>query len=102
MIGDVPCNSCTLCCQGGAVKEYPSHLLHGCSGLGRHVLDIIASADPNQACPFLESNGCSIHDHKPHVCRIMDCRVLASAYDRGDWRVSDAVWDRGNELLEKK
>ena len=61
---EVPCNGCTLCCQGDAVRlqpedsvtEYrtePHPYIPGARMLAHK---------PNGECIYLDERGCSIHD----------------------------------------
>jgi hypothetical protein len=103
----VPCNGCTLCCRGDAVRLLPNeierfqnepHALF--SGLR------MLAHQSNGNCVYLGPNGCAIHDDKPYMCRTMDCRLLAKrlTYTQArkmtkQGRVNMEVWKRGKELL---
>ena len=105
----VPCNGCTLCCQGDAVKiekenikqEYqvePHPYIHGAMMLAHK---------KNGECIYLVEHGCSIHDNAPLLCRSADCRSLALKFDfvtamklHDIGRIDIRVWDQGNKLLE--
>lgn len=54
------CDGCTLCCK---LPRIPA-----------------ISKPSNQWCAYCR-NGCSIHDHKPQVCREFNCWWLAGAGD---------------------
>ncbi len=106
----VPCNGCTLCCQGDAVrltkdddpKEYltePHPYIPGA---------LMLAHKPNGDCIYLEENGCSIHGRAPSLCRSADCRPLALKYDftaamqlHQLGRIDLRVWDKGNQLIEE-
>src|SRR5262249_19882063 len=48
----------------------------------------------NGDCVYLESNGCSIYDRRPSVCRGFDCRSLflkQSRNERREWIRSGAM-----------
>jgi Fe-S-cluster containining protein len=109
-IKHVPCNSCTICCQGDAVRlenedspfEYktePHPFIPGA---------LMLAHKPNGECIYLEKDGCSIHSHAPSLCRAADCRILALRYDYASARQLHAmnrldirVWDQGYKLLER-
>ncbi len=106
----VPCNGCTLCCQGDAIrlteidnpKEYltePHPYIPGA---------LMLAHKQNGDCIYLIEQGCSIHDHAPDLCRSSDCRSIALKYDfstamqlHNMKRIDIRVWDKGNELLNE-
>ena len=82
-IKNVPCNGCTLCCQGDAIRllpddnpsEYqtvPHPYIHGA---------LMLAHKPNGKCIYLNEHGCSIHHRAPSLCRRADCRALALQLD---------------------
>ncbi len=110
-IREVPCNGCTLCCQGDAVR-----LLAEDRGI-----DYAAEPHPyapgatmlahkaNGECIYLGPGGCTIHDHAPSLCRSADCRSLAMKLDfeaaarlHRAGRLDIRVWDQGHRLLARK
>jgi len=109
-ISTVPCNGCTLCCQGDAIrlsgddnpKEYltePHQYLTGAFMLAHK---------PNGDCIYLIESGCSIHDRTPSLCRGADCRSIALRYDFNTAlrlhqlkRIDIRVWDKGRELIRE-
>ena len=105
----VPCNGCTLCCQGDAVKIEKEDINKGYQ-VEPHPyqrdVSMIAHKE-NGDCIYLTRNGCSIHDNAPLLCRSADCRSLALKFDfvtamklHNIGRINIRVWDRGNKLLE--
>jgi len=106
----VPCNGCTLCCQGDAIRlleednpeEYitePHSFIPGA---------LMLAHKPNGDCIYLDENGCSIHRRAPSLCKSADCRALAFRYDfetainlHKAGRIDLRVWDKGNELIEE-
>jgi Fe-S-cluster containining protein len=106
----VPCNGCTLCCQGDTVRlekedsptEYktePHPFIPGA---------LMIAHKPNGECIYLENNGCRIHGHAPSLCRIADCRSLALRIDfmtarrlHAMNRLDIRVWDQGHKLLQE-
>ena len=105
----VPCNGCTLCCQGDAIRlteednpnEYLTEPHPYISG------ELMLAHKANGDCIYLVESGCSIHDRAPSLCRSADCRSLALKYDfttamklHQMKRIDIRVWDKGNELLD--
>jgi hypothetical protein len=106
----VPCNGCTLCCQGDAIRlteednpdEYltePHPYIPGA---------LMLAHKPNGDCIYLVESGCSIHDRAPSLCRSADCRSIAIKYDFNTAmqlhqmkRIDIRVWDKGNDLLKE-
>ena len=106
----VPCNGCTLCCQGDAIRlteedkseEYqtePHPYINGA---------LMLAHKSNGDCIYLIDNGCCIHDHAPSLCKSADCRSIALKYDFSTAmklhqmkRIDIRVWDKGNELLNE-
>ncbi len=110
VISEVPCNGCTLCCQGDAIRLLPED----------NPKDYITEPHPylpgalmlahklNGECIYLSESCCVIHDHAPSLCRAADCRSLAAQFDFDTARelhlqrkIDLRVWDRGNFLLEE-
>lgn len=110
-MNEVPCNGCTLCCKGDAVRILPHedasrwltepHPYFPGSRMLAH--------KPNDECFYLTQNGCSIHDSKPQVCGEMDCREIYKAIPfkaaqrlhlQGSLKL--AVWRRGQELKHER
>jgi len=106
----VPCNGCTLCCKGDAIRlteddnpdEYITEVHPYISGA------IMLAHKPNGDCIYLIESGCSIHDRAPFLCRSADCRSIALKYDfttamqlHQMKRIDIRVWDKGNELVKK-
>jgi hypothetical protein len=106
----VPCNGCTLCCQGDAIrltkddnpKDYitePHPYIDG---------ELMLAHKPNGDCIYLDESGCTIHERTPSLCRSADCRSIALKYDFNTAmqmhqmkRIDIRVWDKGNDLLNK-
>lgn len=99
----VPCNGCTRCCRHGdlvrllpadAPAQYqtqPHPLIPDATALAH-------GADGN--CVYLRSDGCSIHEIKPQMCREMDCRRIAERFTLEQARHIGIVhiWRKGREL----
>ena len=106
----VPCNGCTLCCTGDAIRleagelesDYltePHPYIPGARMLAHK---------PNGECVYLHEAGCSIHGRAPSLCRTADCRSIAlklnfeqakALHTLG--RLDIRVWDQGQKLLEE-
>jgi len=105
----VPCNGCTRCCHGDAVRllpgddpdEYQTEPHPALSG------ERMLAHQANRDCIYLGKGICTIHGRQPQMCREMDCRVIAQ---RVPWtqarkldangRLPMAIWRRGRELLQ--
>lgn len=105
----VPCNGCTRCCHGDAVRllanDDPSQYQtepHPYMPEAR-----MLAHKPNGDCIYLGDDGCTIHATKPQMCREMDCRLIAAQVTWTQARKLDArgrlpigIWQRGRELLK--
>lgn len=106
---DVPCNGCTRCCKGDAVRLLPEddpskyktepHPYRE----GQLMLAHAESGD----CFYLGPTGCVIHETKPLMCRQMDCRRIAKTFTYTEIRKLDAkgavpiaIWRRGKDLMK--
>ena len=71
---DVPCGECRLCCSGAyelsEVHPYEK------AALGLPVETPMLN-EPGKPCRFLSESGCSVHEKRPAMCRIFDCRMQA-------------------------
>ena len=107
---DVPCNGCTACCHGDAVRILP-HEDASRWKTEPHAYDPqqrMLAHKANGDCVYLEGGGCSIHPDKPQQCREFDCRNIARVVTwtqarkmDADGRLRIAVWRKGRELLGK-
>ncbi len=106
----VPCNGCTLCCQGDAVRLEPEDIAAGYQTEPHPYISgaLMIAHKPNGECVYLNEHGCSIHDHAPVLCRSADCRSVALRFDFENamrlhrlGRLDFRVWDQGRKLLEK-
>lgn len=97
---DVPCNGCTLCCHGDAIRILPQddpaqyQTVPHAHFPGHLMLD----HKENGECVYLTRDGCGIHDSKPTMCREMDCRRIAKTIKKRDlkrYNVPLAVWHKG-------
>ncbi|MEJ2615556.1 MAG: YkgJ family cysteine cluster protein [Ignavibacteriaceae bacterium] len=105
----VPCNGCTLCCQGDAVKIEKEDINKGYEVEPHPYLRgaLMIAHKENGDCVYLKGNGCSIHNNAPLLCRSADCRSLALKFDfvtamklHNIGRIDIRVWDQGKKLLE--
>ncbi len=106
----VPCNGCTLCCEGDAVKIEKEDLDKDYHAEPHPYIPgaLMIAHKQNSDCIYLIENGCSIHDNAPVLCRAADCRSLALKYDfitamklHNMKRIDIRVWDQGNKLVEE-
>jgi hypothetical protein len=105
----VPCNGCTLCCTGDAVRLLEEDLEAGYRSEphSRITGALMIAHKPNGECIYLDEHGCSIHGRAPSLCRSADCRSLALRLDLETARelhlmgsLDIRVWDQGHRLLE--
>lgn len=106
----VPCNGCTACCRGRAIRPlYPergdvveSYARQGIDG----VLALAWSEGGD--CVYVGSEGCTIHARRPVLCRGYDCRVaylnLTRRQRRADARARPyqrAIYAAARKLLKR-
>jgi len=106
----VPCNGCTLCCQGDAIRlteedkaeDYLTETHPYIPGA------LMLAHKPNGDCIYLAETGCGIHDRAPSLCRSADCRSITIKYDFNTAmqlhqmkRIDIRVWDKGNDLINE-
>ena len=106
---EVPCNGCTLCCQGDAIRLQPE------DDASQYLTEphpyaagtLMLAHKPNGDCIYMTNSGCSIHDRAPLLCRAADCRSIAAQLDFETARklhlmkkLDLRVWDQGHKLLE--
>ncbi len=110
-IREVPCNGCTLCCQGDAIRILPedderAYVTEAHPYMpGARML----AHKPSGECLYLSPAGCTIHDRAPSLCRSADCRGVAMKLDfetavqlHRAGRLDIRVWDQGQKLLARK
>ena len=72
---EVPCNGCTACCRHQIVllnkHDEPNIAAYDHRQIGEHR---VLNNKPNGDCTHLGSEGCTIYDKRPFVCRTYDCR----------------------------
>ena len=108
---DVPCNGCTRCCHGDAMRILPHE---DASQWATEPHDRLSGArmlahKPNGDCYYLGERGCSIQQTKPQMCMEMDCRKIAQRISWTQARklsekgaLSFDVWTRGRVLLAEQ
>ena len=106
----VPCNGCTLCCTGDAVRLETEDLETDYRTEPHPYIPgaLMLAHKPNGECIYLSEKGCGIHGRSPLLCRIADCRSLALKlnFERAKalhtlGRLDLRVWDQGHKLLEE-
>ena len=109
-INIVPCNGCTLCCQGDAIRitedDNPKEYL---TEPHPYLTDTLMLAHkPNGDCIYLGTSSCDIHNRAPSLCKSADCRFIALKYDFNTAlrlhqlkRIDIRVWDKGRELIRE-
>lgn len=106
----VPCNGCTLCCKGDAIRLTEEDNLSNFLTEPHPFIQgaLMLAHKPNGDCIYLNESGCGIHDSAPSLCRSADCRSIALKYDFDTAmqlhkmkRIDIRVWDKGNDLLNK-
>lgn len=105
----VPCNGCTLCCKGDAVRLLPEdnpdlYITEKHPNLPNALM---LAHQKNGDCIYLKNNGCSIHSYKPMLCKSMDCRNIAKNVTFTQARklhkkglLDLMVWKKGRDLLK--
>lgn len=100
---DVPCNGCTLCCNGEAIILNPeqgdrisAYHVQRWHGLWRLQLR------PNGDCVYLGPSGCTIWKRRPAMCRVFDCRGLVRQIDRDPDGYAARVAQRGETPVVAK
>ena len=106
----VPCNGCTLCCQGDAIRLTEDDNPENYITEPHPYIDneLMLAHKPNGDCIYLNESGCTIHERAPSLCRSADCRSIALKYDFNTAiqlhqmkRIDIRVWDKGNDLLNE-
>lgn len=73
----IPCDGCIACCQDEIIFLKPEH---GDRPQGYRCMIIdgkwALARKPNGDCTYLGEGGCTIHERRPSVCRMTDCRRL--------------------------
>lgn len=102
---NVPCNGCTICCQGyDAIRLLPGDdpTQYETEPHDRFPGHLMLAHKENGDCVYLGSGGCSIHDRKPKICQEMDCRNIARKLSKDQakrYNVPLVVWKRGRQMI---
>ena len=102
-INVVPCNGCTLCCRGDAIRLLPADdpSQYETEPHDRYPGQLMLAHKANGDCVYLGESGCAIHDRSPLMCREMDCRNVARALSYTQARKLGNVihvWKKGKSL----
>ena len=101
-ISPVLCNGCTLCCKGDAIRILPGDevALLRVVPHERFKGELMLDHKDNGDCVYLGDAGCMIHDHKPRMCREMDCRNIAASYRKKQAKQQGIlrVWNKGRSM----
>lgn len=89
-LGDVPCGPCHACCrhelivllpdEGDIVESY-DHVVMFIPGAGETPY---LRQKKNGECIYLGRDGCTIHQRRPHICKIFDCRMFYLSKSRAE------------------
>jgi Fe-S-cluster containining protein len=103
-----PCNGCTLCCHGDAIRLLPGDdpTAYQTVPHDHDARFLMLAHKPNGDCIYLDEHGCTIHATKPQMCREMDCRNVAKNISYTQARKLDRkgilklpVWRKGRQLM---
>ena len=106
-VGKVPCNGCTQCCHGDAVRILPHEdASQWQTAPHQYFRDVrMLEHAANGDCIYLGDighgrRGCTIHERRPQVCREMDCRLIYArlTFEQAKSMHVTAVWRKGYEL----
>ena len=110
----VPCDGCTLCCHGDAIRILPHE------DAGRWQTEphpymagaLMLAHKANGDCVYLGDGGCTRQADKPQQCHEMDCRNIAQAFTKSQAKQLHArnarnamkieIWRRGHEMMRQK
>jgi Fe-S-cluster containining protein len=108
-MSNVPCNGCTICCHGDAIRLLPGDnpSLYQTVPHWYSAKYLMLDHKPNGDCIYLGESGCTIHATKPQMCREMDCRVVAMKLSYTQARkmskkgqIKIAMWQHGRKLAK--
>ena len=106
----VPCNGCTVCCRGRAIRPlYPERGDVVEDYEHQYVRGVPALAwSEGGDCIYVGSDGCTIHDRRPSLCRGYDCRIeylsLTRQQRRADMKARPyqmAIYKAARRLLRR-
>lgn len=95
---NVPCAGCTACCKNELVFLMPNEnpadyesvaVVNPLNGQPGFAL----AHKPNKECVYLDASGCTIHERRPVICRVFDCRKIVR--DWGNRRERQAALKSG-------
>ena len=103
-LNEVPCNGCTLCCKGDAIRILPEDDASQFQTVPheRFPGQLMLDHQENGDCVYLTGSGCSIHGYQPTMCQTMDCRTIARKFKRSDLKRYScplSVWKRGRQMI---
>jgi Fe-S-cluster containining protein len=103
----VPCNGCRACCKNQAVCLFPEDEPNFDVFELRTVtvdgaLLTMLKLKPNGECWHLGSNGCTIYDRRPVMCKAYDCRKQFLATAKRDRRAlgTPEIWEAARQRLD--
>lgn len=102
---NVPCNGCVRCCIKDAVRLTPEDDPKAYETENHPFLKgghLMIAHKRNGECIYLGSDGCMIHERKPYLCRVMDCRNIARNMPFTKARKFKilGIWQKGKELIK--
>lgn len=101
----VPCDGCTLCCRGDAVRLLPGDdpTQYRTEPHDRFPGELMLAHKPNGDCVYLGEHGCDNHANRPIMCRGMDCRLIPQRFSWTQARQYKIlpVYRRGKELTAR-
>lgn len=101
----VPCNGCTRCCHGDAIRLLPEDDASKYATVPHESMPghLMLDHNPSGDCIYLGPTGCLIHETKPLMCREMDCRTIAAriTYTQARKMRLVQVWRKGKELTKE-
>lgn len=79
--GPVPCASCSACCYYDGIpvdkKRDRRRLPHLMTERNRDG-ELVLQRHADRACAHLGAQGCTVYEHRPSVCRSLDCRAFSA------------------------
>jgi uncharacterized protein len=103
-LGNVPCNGCRACCLHDVIPLMPER--GDLIWTFEHEV-IATAAGPTAVLQCGKTDGCTIHDRAPAICRAFDCRDLFLSKTRAErlamvksGMVSNEVFSAGRKRLK--
>ncbi len=100
---NVPCNGCTACCHHHIIEVDPS--VDDMSKLDVVESDgkLILRETSDGTCVHLGPQGCTVHAHRPRVCRSYDCRLFSLFFITNPHRKPPLpMWEFDANSLEER